>query len=70
MPGMDGIQFHEQLSRLDPALARRVVYLTGWAEEPAFQEFLARTRCPWLAKPFRPEALRLAVATACDAAQG
>jgi CheY-like chemotaxis protein len=69
MPGMDGIKFHEELARLDPSLASRIVFLTGWTGEPAFEAFLQRTRCPCLPKPFQPEALRLAVATACDAAE-
>jgi signal transduction histidine kinase/CheY-like chemotaxis protein len=31
MPEMDGIAFHEELSRHDPALAARVVFMTGGA---------------------------------------
>jgi DNA-binding NtrC family response regulator len=66
MPGMDGIAFHDELQRIDPALGRRVVYVTGWADAPEFRAFLGRTSCAWLPKPFQPRALRSAVACACE----
>jgi CheY-like chemotaxis protein len=67
MPGMNGIQFHEELAKVDPALASRTVFISGWAGDPAFEAFVRRTGCRWLTKPFNVEDLRLAVATACDA---
>jgi CheY-like chemotaxis protein len=65
MPGMNGIEFYEELARVDPALARRAVFLSGWVGDPAYEAFLRRSGCRSLAKPFLPEELRRAVAAAC-----
>lgn len=52
MPFMDGIEFYEEL-RLDyPELARRVVFVTAWVDEPAIRTFLQDTGRPFLEKPF------------------
>lgn len=66
MPGMDGITFHDEIARLDPALARRVLFVTGWAEAPEFVAFRKRTACAWLPKPFAPRALLSALERACE----
>jgi two-component system NtrC family sensor kinase len=61
MPGMTGIQFHAAVARIDPALARSIVYITGASGAPEFSEFLDRTRSRWLPKPFDPAELRRVV---------
>lgn len=57
MPGMSGMGLHAELSRRAPALAGRLVFMTGGAYTAEAQDFLARVPNRRLEKPFRPEAL-------------
>lgn len=62
MPGMDGLSFHAELLRRHPALARRVLFLSGASD--LAQGGCARTQLPagrFLEKPFDLERLRAAV---------
>ncbi len=61
MPEKSGIEFYEELRARDPAVARRVVFLTGGGFTPAAQAFLEATENPVLEKPFDREALRAAL---------
>jgi len=61
MPGIDGMQFYQAVLERSPALARRIVYVTGSLGSPELDEFLARTGCPCLRKPFDGHQLRQAV---------
>jgi signal transduction histidine kinase len=61
MPEKSGIEFYEELRARDPAVARRVVFLTGGGFTPAAQAFLESTENPVLEKPFDREALRAAL---------
>lgn len=67
MPGMDGAQFFDELSKIDRGLASRIVFITGFAGDPEFQAFLQRAGCRHVEKPFGGEALRRAVAAAASA---
>jgi len=58
MPGMDGIEFYEEVEKLDPRLAKRILFVTGAACEPRFDEFLLRTGCSYLPKPVDNDELR------------
>lgn len=60
MPGMSGLQFHDELARMAPALAKRLVLLTG-AWDAQIAAYADRAAVPWLPKPFLPEQLRAAV---------
>jgi PAS domain S-box-containing protein len=53
-----GIDFYEELHRIDPLWAARIVFVTGGAFTPAAAEFLARVPNERLAKPFGAEPLR------------
>jgi PAS domain S-box-containing protein len=64
MPEMSGIEFHRTLTRTAPALAARMVLMTGGAFTAAAREFLEETRIPCLEKPFEAEAALRAVAGA------
>jgi PAS domain S-box-containing protein len=57
MPGMSGMEFHAELHRLSPALAEKVVFLTGGAVTRGSRDFLASTRNLCLEKPVKPETL-------------
>lgn len=51
LPGMDGSTFHQKLSEAAPALADRVVFVTGWARDPRTRALLDYTGQPLLEKP-------------------
>ncbi len=61
MPRLDGPAFFAVLSVENPALARRVVFVTGDVAGTDAERFLESSGCRWLAKPFRlRDLLRLA----------
>lgn len=61
MPHMTGMDFHAELQRRFPAMAPRVVFLTGGAFTVEAHDFLRRTDNRWLVKPFDVVALRAIV---------
>jgi PAS domain S-box-containing protein len=62
MPDMTGMELHGHLRAAAPALADRIVFLTGGAFTPGAREFLARVPNARIEKPFEPEQLRDLVA--------
>ncbi len=58
MPEMSGIEFHEEIRRLDPTLARQTLFLTGGAFTDQARAFLEREGVRHLEKPFSLEVLR------------
>jgi len=58
MPEMSGIDLHEELARVAPALAERMVFLTGGAFTPRAREFLSQIKNPCVEKPFLPRDLQ------------
>ena len=52
MPGMDGRKFFEIVRKQNPALAHRIVFVTGDTVSPDTQEFFEDTGNRWLSKPF------------------
>jgi PAS domain S-box-containing protein len=55
MPGMSGIDLYEHLRQNRPALARRIVFMTGGAFTKRAAEFLAATENRRVEKPFSLE---------------
>jgi two-component system, cell cycle sensor histidine kinase and response regulator CckA len=53
MPKLDGMAFYRSLLDAAPALAERVVFVTGDVAGTAAEKFLNESGCGWLAKPFR-----------------
>jgi CheY-like chemotaxis protein len=53
MPVMNGEAFHRALSKTNPDLARRVIFLTGDVVNNETQQFLVSTGNPHLDKPFQ-----------------
>ena len=53
MPRVDGMQFFTHLATTAPALTRRLVFVTGDVAGTEAEQFLERSGCRWLAKPFR-----------------
>jgi CheY-like chemotaxis protein len=62
MPEMTGMQLHDEISRLAPGLASRVVFVTGGAFTDAARTFLERVPNARIEKPFTPEEIRTLVA--------
>jgi CheY-like chemotaxis protein len=56
MPTVTGIDIHRELTRTNPALAQRMIFLTGGSFSPDTDAFLATVTNPCLRKPF-PTAL-------------
>jgi signal transduction histidine kinase/CheY-like chemotaxis protein len=62
MPGMTGMDLHDELLRADPETAARMVFLTGGAGMPEARAFLARVPNPRVDKPFETKNLAAIVA--------
>ncbi|HEV3140053.1 MAG TPA: ATP-binding protein [Vicinamibacterales bacterium] len=63
MPRLDGKAFYRRLSESAPALAKRIVFVTGDVAGTDAERFLEESGCRWLAKPFRLGDLLRAVAS-------
>jgi two-component system cell cycle sensor histidine kinase/response regulator CckA len=53
MPRLDGKAFYRMASAAVPALATRVIFVTGDVAGTDAEKFLEQSGCRWLAKPFR-----------------
>ncbi|NUR55654.1 MAG: response regulator [Acidobacteria bacterium] len=53
MPRVDGMAFYRLLERDAPAMAHRMLFVTGDVAGTDAERFLLDTGCRWLAKPFR-----------------
>jgi PAS domain S-box-containing protein len=53
MPRLDGTAFYRTLAVTYPALAKRIVFVTGDVAGTEAGRFLEESGCRWLAKPFR-----------------
>jgi two-component system cell cycle sensor histidine kinase/response regulator CckA len=58
MPEMSGMLLFDEIGRIEPALAEKIIFLTGGAFTPSAKEFLARVANARLEKPFQLAALR------------
>jgi two-component system OmpR family response regulator len=58
MPGMDGINLYEQFQEIAPSLKKRVVFVTGDVMGESTTDFLAKTKAPYITKPFSAEQLK------------
>ncbi len=61
MPFQDGTLFHKTLVAQMPAMAKRVIFMTGRASDADIAELEAETGCPVLAKPIDSDELITAV---------
>jgi DNA-binding NtrC family response regulator len=52
MPSVTGMDLHEELSRSRPALAERMIFMTGGSFTPRTRDFLRKVPNPTLDKPF------------------
>ncbi len=66
MPQMTGMDLHAELTRRDPAIAERMIFLTGGAFTAGARQFLDRIPNPHLDKPFDGPSVQALVARALD----
>jgi two-component system NtrC family sensor kinase len=64
MPEMDGPTCEERVRATDPALAERIIFITGDLLSPSTQAFLEKWEGRFIKKPFDVERLRALVAEA------
>ncbi len=63
MPGMNGFELYQNIKQRDPALANRLVFITGDTMSAATQARIIQNGNPYLAKPFDIERLEAIVRT-------
>jgi len=68
MPGCSGAELHERLKAQRPELLRRLIVATGDTVSDEAAEFVRRTACPVLQKPFELSELRALVRQVVEAA--
>src|SRR5262249_11684448 len=61
MPQLEGDMFFSTVQRVNPELAKRFIFITGMAEDPHFQKFIATVNAPVLRKPVAIEVLLEAI---------
>jgi CheY-like chemotaxis protein len=61
MPFLEGRTFFHQLQQDFPGQAARVIFVSGYPDNPETEDFLAQTGRPFLAKPVDPDELIQAV---------
>ena len=57
MPVLDGRGLYQELKRSRPDLVKRIVFVTGNAEDPVWRRFLSDTGAPCVSKPFTIETI-------------
>ena len=57
MPGMSGLEIFQQTQKQNPELANSLIFITGDTVSPNTRRLLDETGAPYLAKPFKPDAL-------------
>jgi CheY-like chemotaxis protein len=57
LPYLPGGGFYEELLKRDPALARRVIFVSAIVFDPAVRKFLDGTGQPYLQKPYEVKEL-------------
>jgi two-component system NtrC family sensor kinase len=58
MPELDGVGLFRELERTQPALLRRLVFVSGTMEPAEYASFLEETKAPVLSKPFQVKDLQ------------
>ena len=53
MPRVNGMMLYRAMAAATPALARRVIFVTGDVAATDAERFLDDSGCRWLVKPFR-----------------
>src|SRR5512136_1764539 len=67
MPGMDGMQFLEELKKIQPHLV--VIMITGYATIKSAVETIQKGAYDYLPKPFTPDEVRVIIERAAERSQ-
>jgi CheY-like chemotaxis protein len=51
MPELEGDMFYAAIERIQPGLHKRFIFITGVADDPTFEVFIAKVKSPVLRKP-------------------
>ena len=70
MPEVTGMALHHWITQRHPALAGKVIFMTGGVFTSQASEYVASAGVPVLDKPFKKDALRKRVAELVQAARG
>jgi len=57
MPGCSGVELHDHVAAVAPELLDRIIFSTGDVASKDAAEFMQRTKCTVLQKPFELRAL-------------
>ena len=66
MPQMSGEEFRAQAVAMNPALADRIIFITGDAMSDNTQYFFKTTKSPHLSKPFHFESIKQIIEQALE----
>jgi len=69
LPGMSGIELYHHIEEIAPALARRVMFVTGDVMQSATRSFLEKTGAPYITKPLDIETLKKTINRALNQTQ-
>jgi PAS domain S-box-containing protein len=69
LPGMSGIELYQHIEEIAPALARRVMFITGDIMEGTTRAFLEKTGAPYITKPLDIEVLKKTINRALNQTQ-
>jgi PAS domain S-box-containing protein len=69
LPGMSGIELYQRIEDIAPALARRVMFITGDIMEGTTRAFLEKTGSPYITKPLDIEVLKKTINRALNQTQ-
>jgi len=58
LPGMSGIELYHHIETIDPALLKKVMFITGDVMETTTRDFLSKTEASYISKPFDSEQLK------------
>ncbi|MFC2059936.1 PAS domain S-box protein [Chloroflexota bacterium] len=58
LPGMDGIELYDRIKQIARSLIKRVIFVTGDVMGADTKVFLAKTKTPYITKPFDIEDLK------------
>jgi len=58
LPGMSGIELYHHIEKTDPALAERVIFISGDVMEITTKDFLDKTKASHIVKPINIEQLK------------
>ncbi len=61
MPGLDGLEFYASAKTSDLGYSKRFVFITGDLARQETRDFLQKTQCPFLEKPFTLKAVQEAI---------